>query len=72
MSEVKVQLHVYLFPLLRPFRGPRSVAGGGTGFKCVLNSGGSCGRAREQGGPPPKSASFGESLLLFEAKAARQ
>ena len=25
VSEVKVQLHVYLFPLLRPFRGPRSL-----------------------------------------------
>ena len=68
LSEVKVQLHVYLFPLLRPFRGPQSLSPGGrTGFKCVLSSGGSCGRAREQSGSP--SASFGLSLLLFVGKA---
>ena len=57
LSEVKVQLHVYLFPLLRPFRGPQSLsAGGRTGFKCVLSGGGSCGRAREQSGPPSASS----------------
>ena len=68
LSEVKVQLHVYLFPLLRPLRGPQSLSPGGrTGFKCVLSSGGSCGRAREQSGSP--SASFGLSLLLFVVKA---
>ena len=56
LSEVKVQLHVYLFPLLRPLRGPQSLSPGGrTGFKCVLSSGGSCGRAREQSGPPSAS-----------------
>ena len=26
LSEVKVQLHVYLFPLLRPLRGPQSMS----------------------------------------------
>ena len=34
---------------------PVHVAGGRTGFKCVLSSGGSCGRAREQSGPPSAS-----------------
>ena len=63
MSEVKVQLHVYLFPLLRPFRGPQSLSPGGrTGFKCVLSGGGSFGRARELCGC---SAAFDESLFLF-------